>query len=173
MTMSGLLPAFTAPLRTRDSTTINREEMVQSRKYTLAFTRATRMTSSARSRSLSPSPKARMCYPPSYGPGDRPQRLVDHATHGKDTAIGVVGAGEAGGEERLVSYAVGLGTEVKPEVTADGGRLTHVKAVKGALHTTTKVRETKTYTVKNRNPQDRTVLIEHPARPDFKNRAAT
>ena len=36
------------------------------------------------------------------------------------------------------------------------------------LHTTTKLRETKTYTVKNRNPQDRVVLIEHPVRPDFK-----
>jgi hypothetical protein len=71
-------------------------------------------------------------------------------------------------EERLISYAVGLGTEVKPEATADGGRLTHVRAVKGMLHTTTKLRETKTYTVKNRNPQERTVLIEHPVRSEFK-----
>jgi hypothetical protein len=70
-------------------------------------------------------------------------------------------------EERLLSYAVDLGTEVKPEVSADSGRLTHVRAVKGILHTTTKLRETKTYTVKNRNPQDRTVLIEHPVRPGF------
>jgi hypothetical protein len=76
-------------------------------------------------------------------------------------------------EERLISYAVDLGTEVKPETTADSGRLTHLKAVKGTLHSTTKLRETKTYTVKNRNPQDRVVLIEHPVRPDFKNRAAT
>jgi hypothetical protein len=71
-------------------------------------------------------------------------------------------------EERLLSYAVELGTEVKPEAPADSGRLTHVQAVKGTLYTTTKVRETKTYTVKNRNPQDRTVLIEHPVRPDYK-----
>ena len=71
-------------------------------------------------------------------------------------------------EERLLSYAVDLGIEVKPEVTADSGRLTHVKAVKGVLYTTTKVRETRKYTVKNRNPQDRTVLIEHPVRPDYK-----
>jgi hypothetical protein len=71
-------------------------------------------------------------------------------------------------EERLLSYAVDLGTEVKPEVAADSGRLTHLKAVKGVLHSTTKLREKKTYTVKNRNPQDRTVLIEHPVRPEFK-----
>jgi hypothetical protein len=41
-------------------------------------------------------------------------------------------------EERLLSYAVDLGTEVKPEVTADSGRLTQVKVVKGVLYTTTK-----------------------------------
>jgi hypothetical protein len=57
---------------------------------------------------------------------------------------------------------------VKPEVSADSGRLTHLKAVKGTLHTTTKLRETKTYAVKNRNPQGRTVLIERPVRPGFK-----
>ena len=39
------------------------------------------------------------------------------------------------GEERLLSYAVGLGTEVKPEAAADSGRLTHLKAVKGILYT--------------------------------------
>jgi hypothetical protein len=67
-------------------------------------------------------------------------------------------------EERLLSYAVDLGTEVKPEAAADGGRLTQVKVVKGVLSTTTKLRETKTHTVKNRNPQGRAVLIEHPGR---------
>jgi hypothetical protein len=71
-------------------------------------------------------------------------------------------------EERLISYAVDLGTEVKPEVAADSGRLTQVKVVKGVLHSTTKVREKKTYTVKNRNPEDRLVLIEHPIRQPFK-----
>ena len=71
-------------------------------------------------------------------------------------------------EERLLSYAVDLGTEVKPETTADSGRLTHLKAVKGVLYSTTKLRETKTYTVKNRNPQERVVLVEHPVRGDFK-----
>jgi hypothetical protein len=70
-------------------------------------------------------------------------------------------------EERLVSYAVGLGTEVKPEAAADGGRLTHVQAVKGVLHTTTKLRETKTFTVKNRNPQGQAVLIGRPVKDQF------
>src|SRR5262249_23050699 len=38
---------------------------------------------------------------------------------------------------------------------------------KGLLFSTTKVREHKTYTAKNRSGQDRTLLIEHPFRPDF------
>jgi hypothetical protein len=71
-------------------------------------------------------------------------------------------------EERLLSYAVDLGTEVKPEVAADSGRLTQVKVVKGVLHSTAKVREKQTYTVKNRNPEDRLVLIEHAIRQPFK-----
>jgi hypothetical protein len=71
-------------------------------------------------------------------------------------------------EERLLSYAVDLGTEVNPVAASDNGRYTMVKAVKGVLHTTTKLKETKTYTIKNRNEQERTVLIEHPVRNDFK-----
>jgi hypothetical protein len=67
---------------------------------------------------------------------------------------------------------VGLGTEVKPEVAADGGRLTQVKVVQGVLHTT-KLRETKTYTVRDRNPQGRPVLIEHPVRDQFQLVGAT
>jgi hypothetical protein len=71
------------------------------------------------------------------------------------------------GEERLISYAVDLGTEVDPKPEPSSGRITQVRAYKGILHTTTKVREAKTYTVKNRNDQRRTVLVEHPVRADF------
>jgi hypothetical protein len=71
-------------------------------------------------------------------------------------------------EERLISYAVDLGTEVNPVPSSDNGRFTMIKAVKGVIETTTKVRETKTYTVKNRNETERLVLIEHPVRNEFK-----
>jgi hypothetical protein len=72
------------------------------------------------------------------------------------------------GEERLLSYAVDLGTEVNPVPSSDNGRVTQVKVVKGLLHSTTKVRESKAYALKNRSGQERTVLIEHPVRHDFK-----
>src|SRR5207302_8201980 len=71
-------------------------------------------------------------------------------------------------EERLLSYAVDLGTEVNPVPSSDSGRVLAIKAVKGIVQTTVKNRQTKTYTVKNRNEQERTVLIEHPVNHAFR-----
>ena len=74
-------------------------------------------------------------------------------------------------EERLLSYAIDLGTEVNPvpvhrqrhaSLTRQGGQGRR-------LHTTTKVREIKTYT--DQEPQRRRsalVLVEHPVNNAFK-----
>jgi hypothetical protein len=70
-------------------------------------------------------------------------------------------------DERLISYAIDLGTEVEPVAKNQPDRLTKVKLNKGLLYQTTKVRQEKTYNLKNRSTADRTVLIEHPYRPDF------
>ncbi len=67
-------------------------------------------------------------------------------------------------EERLVSYAIDLGTEVDPKVGDGTAKITSVKAVKGIVTTTTKVREVKNYRINNRSPQDRQLIIEHPNR---------
>jgi len=67
-------------------------------------------------------------------------------------------------EERLVSYAIDLGTEVDPQNGPGTSRITNVKAVKGIVTTTTKVREEKKYRVANRSQTDRTLVIEHPNR---------
>jgi hypothetical protein len=69
-------------------------------------------------------------------------------------------------EKRLISYAIDLGTEVVP-VQTQHDDLMVVKIIKGILHLTYKLRETKTYTVKNRSEHDRAVLIEHPYRPGY------
>ncbi len=71
-------------------------------------------------------------------------------------------------EETYVSYAIDLGTEVNPVPHPEDGRLTQVKVVKGILQTITRQRETKTYEIKNRNEDDRRVVVEHPYRPDFR-----
>ncbi len=71
-------------------------------------------------------------------------------------------------EERLISYAIDLGTEVDPIAKRDPDKLIAVKIDKGILIATNKIRESKIYKVKNRSETDRTLLIEHPFRPDYK-----
>ncbi len=71
-------------------------------------------------------------------------------------------------ERRLLSYAIDLGTEVQAVPHSDNGRITSIKVVKGIIYTTTKVKDSKTYTIANRNDTDRLVLVEHANRTDFK-----
>jgi hypothetical protein len=67
-------------------------------------------------------------------------------------------------EERLVSYAIDLGTEVDPQNGPGTQRITSVKAVRGIVTTVTKLSEEKKYRIVNRSQTDRTLLIEHPNR---------
>ncbi len=67
-------------------------------------------------------------------------------------------------EERLLSFAIDLGTEVDPKAGPGKQVITSVKAVKGIVTTVTKVTDEKTYKVVNRSQTDRTLLIEHPNR---------
>src|SRR5438477_12044210 len=71
-------------------------------------------------------------------------------------------------ERRLLSYAIDLGTEVQAVPASDNGQITSVKIVKGIIYTSTKVKDTKTYTIANRNDTDRVVMLEHANRTDFK-----
>ena len=67
-------------------------------------------------------------------------------------------------EERLVSYAIDLGTEVDPQNGPGTQKITSVRAVRGIVTTNTKLTEEKKYRIINRSPTDRTLLIEHPNR---------
>jgi hypothetical protein len=71
-------------------------------------------------------------------------------------------------EERLLSYAIDLGTEVETHLDRAPEPVTAVKIYKGVLHTTRKITEHKVYNLKNRSEQDRVVLLEHPIRHQFK-----
>ena len=64
--------------------------------------------------------------------------------------------------------AIDLGTEAHAVPHSDNGKITSVKIVKGIVYTTTKVKDSKTYTIANRNDTDRIVLLEHANRTDFK-----
>jgi hypothetical protein len=71
-------------------------------------------------------------------------------------------------EERLISYAVDQGTEVEPVAQSAPEQLIAVKAVKGILYVTHKLRQTKVYNIKNRSTHERLVLLEVPVRADWK-----
>lgn len=70
-------------------------------------------------------------------------------------------------EERLISYAVDLGTEVEPGVVEPKDEVIQIKVVSGIVEVTHKISNSKTYKVKNRSETDRVLLIEHPYRSDF------
>ena len=92
-----------------------------------------------------------------------PLTIFEGATYAGDAVIRDLQPGE----ERLLSYAVDLGTEVNPVPSTESGRYLTLKAVKGVLHATSKTRQIKTYTIKNRNDAERLVLLEHPVNNAF------
>jgi hypothetical protein len=67
-------------------------------------------------------------------------------------------------EERLISYAVDLGTEVAMKPGNSTSHITKVKAVKGIVYTTNLIREERIFDIANRSTSDRVLLIEHPNR---------
>jgi hypothetical protein len=71
-------------------------------------------------------------------------------------------------DERLLSYAVDLATEVEAKSERKPERLVSVRIEHGLLIQTVKVREEKTYTVTNRDGRPRTLWIEQPYRAEFK-----
>jgi hypothetical protein len=73
----------------------------------------------------------------------------------------------ASGQERLISYALDIKTEVEPQSGAGQQELTAVKVKKGLLEATRKASEQKTYTIRNRDQKKKTVLVEHPFRSDW------
>src|SRR5437867_4618558 len=71
------------------------------------------------------------------------------------------------GQERLISYAIDLKTEVEPLAKAEPQQLVSVSIRKGTLLATRKAVEEQTYNVKSRDQKQRVVLIEHPFRSDW------
>jgi hypothetical protein len=71
-------------------------------------------------------------------------------------------------EERLLSYAIDLGTEVEAVSPNGTERITKVKVTRGIIEATHVALQSKVYTVKNRSEHDRLLVLEHPYRPEFK-----
>jgi mono/diheme cytochrome c family protein len=72
------------------------------------------------------------------------------------------------GEERLLSFAIDLATEVKSEFKKEPEAVVKFAITKGIVHKTIILRDTKTYIAKNRSDQQKSVIFEHPIRaPEF------
>jgi len=72
------------------------------------------------------------------------------------------------GERRLLSYATDLGLLVDTKQDSGRERVARVRIYRGTLTTTSEEREKKTYIVRNEDTTPRTLVIEHPARPEWK-----
>jgi len=72
------------------------------------------------------------------------------------------------GQDRLISYALDLKTEVEPTLQGGTQELATVSLKKGTMLISRRLVEDRTYLVKNRDAKARTVLIEQPYRADWK-----
>ena len=72
------------------------------------------------------------------------------------------------GERRLLSYATDLGLLVDSKLESTRERVTRVRMYRGTMTTTSEDREKKTYIVRNEDTTPRTLVVEHPARPEWK-----
>ncbi len=74
----------------------------------------------------------------------------------------------APGQDRLISYALDLKTEVEPKIEGGTQELATVSLKKGTMLISRRLVEDRTYLIKNRDHKSKTVLIEQPYRADWK-----
>jgi hypothetical protein len=72
------------------------------------------------------------------------------------------------GERRILSYATDLGLLVEAQKNSQPQHVTRVKISKGVLTQVSELQERTLYTVRNQDEATRTLVIEHPSRPDWK-----
>ena len=72
------------------------------------------------------------------------------------------------GDKRLISYAVDLGTRITPAFDSSSKMLSEFHLRRGILTLRHARLETKTFTIRNVDGEAKTVIIEHPARGQYK-----
>ena len=93
-----------------------------------------------------------------------PITLFDSGTYAGDARIEDLPPGQ----DRLISYALDLKTEVEPKLDGGTQELATVSLKKGTMLISRRLIEDRTYLVKNRDAKTKTVLIEQPYRADWK-----
>ena len=93
-----------------------------------------------------------------------PITLFDGGTYAGDARIEDLPPGQ----DRLISYALDLKTEVEPKLEGGTQELATISLKKGTMLISHRVVEDRTYLVRNRDAKAKTVLIEQPYRADWK-----
>jgi hypothetical protein len=93
-----------------------------------------------------------------------PITLFDSGTYAGDARIEDLPPGQ----DRLISYALDLKTEVEPKLEGGTQELSTVSLKKGTMLVSRRLVEDRTYLVRNRDTKAKTVLIEQPYRADWK-----
>ncbi|HLZ34960.1 MAG TPA: DUF4139 domain-containing protein, partial [Nitrospira sp.] len=93
-----------------------------------------------------------------------PITLFDSGTYAGDARIEDL----APGQDRLISYALDLKTEVEAKLEGGTQELVTVSLKKGTMLVARRLVEDRTYLLKNRDQKTKTVLIEQPYRTDWK-----
>ena len=71
-------------------------------------------------------------------------------------------------DKRLISYAVDLGTRITTLFDSSAALVREIHANRGVITTRSAIQETKTYTIKNVDQKAKTLILEHPERPQYK-----
>ena len=70
-------------------------------------------------------------------------------------------------DKRLISYAVDLGTRITTLFDSSAAVVREIHANRGTITTRSSIQETKTYTIANVDQKAKTLILEHPERPQY------
>jgi hypothetical protein len=100
-----------------------------------------------------------------------PITIYDGGVYGGEALMETLKAGD----RRLISYAVDLGTRITEAFGSKQAVVREIHLNRGILTTRVAAEETRTYTVKNVDQKAKSLIIEHPIRPEYAllNREAT
>jgi hypothetical protein len=92
-----------------------------------------------------------------------PITVYDGGAYGGEALMETLKAGD----KRLISYAVDLGTRITEAFGSKAALVREFHANRGILTTKMSAEETRTYTVRNVDQKAKTLILEHPLRPQY------
>jgi hypothetical protein len=92
-----------------------------------------------------------------------PITVYDDGAYGGEALMETLKAGD----KRLISYAVDLGTRITEAFGSKQAIVREIHANRGIITTKMAAEETRTYTVRNVDSKAKTLIIEHPLRPNY------